>query len=103
MKKEIFYDKNALKELQDFPKEIQKDFQAYIAILASEGRLEFPESRKVANKLFEIRIAREGAHRGFYTYVGRDYIVLLHFFQKKTQKTPLKNIKVAEQRLKKYE
>lgn len=49
MGKEIFYDKNALKELYQFGAEIQ------------------------------------------------------NFFQKKTQKTPLKNIKLAQQRLKQYE
>lgn len=103
MGKEIFYDKNALKELREFSNEVQKEFQAYIAILASEGKLEFPEARKITKKLFEIRIAQEGAYRGFYAYLAEQYIVILHLFQKKTQKTPLKNIKVAQQRLKKYE
>lgn len=103
MSKEIFYDKNALRELRDFDNEVQKAFQGYISILASEGRLEFPDARKVTNKLFEIRITKEGAYRGFYAYIEKEYIVLLHFFQKKTQKTPAKHINVAEQRLKRYE
>lgn len=103
MEKEIFYDKNALKELYQFNAEIQKEFQAYIAILASEGKLEFPEARKVTKELFEIRIIQEGTYRGFYAYLRGRYIVILHFFQKKTQKTPSKNIKLAQQRLKKYE
>jgi len=103
MKKEIFYDRNALKELNELNKEVQKDFQAYIAILASEGKLEFPEAKKIARNLFEIRVTREGVYRAFYAYVRKEYIVLLHFFEKKTQKTPLKNIKLARQRLKRYE
>lgn len=65
MGKEIFYDKNALKELCQFSDEIQKDFQAYIAILASEGRLEFPDARKVTKELFEIRIAQDGGIQRF--------------------------------------
>ncbi len=63
MKKEIFYDKNAIKELKKFKKEVQREFKAHI----------------------------------------RDFIVILHFFQKKTQKTPLKNINLAKERLRRYE
>ena len=103
MKKELFYDKHALKELHEFRNEVQKEFRVYIAVLASEGKLEFPEARKVTSKLFEIRIAQEGACRGFYAYMRGRYVVILHFFKKKTQKTPLKSIKLAEQRLKQYE
>mgnify|MGYP001605069865 CR=1 FL=1 len=103
MGKEIFYDKNALKELRELNSEVQKEFQAYIEILALEGKLEFPEARKLAKNLFEIRVVYEGAYRGFYAYAKKDYIVLLHFFEKKTQKTPLKNLKLAQQRLKQYD
>ncbi len=103
MGKEVFYDSNALKELQGFSAAVQKEFQAYIALLAFEGKLEFPEARKVTKKLFEIRVAQDGAYRGFYAYLKGRYVVILHFFQKKTQKTPLGNIKLAQQRLKRYE
>ena len=103
MEKEVFYDKNALKELHQFSDEIQKEFQAYITILTSEGKLDFPEARKVAKGLFEMRVTQEEAYRGFYAYLRGRYIVILHFFQKKTQKTPLKNIKLSQQRLKNYE
>ena len=102
MGKRIFFDKNAARELQEFDIGVQKEFRVYIAMLASKGRLEFPEARKIDKKLFEIRVNQEGIYRGFYAYVKENYIVLLHFFQKKTQKTPLTNIKVAKQRLNKY-
>lgn len=102
MKKAIFYDKNSLGELHGLDKDIQKDFLAYVNILKMEGKLGFPEARKVTKNLFEIRVIRESSYRGFYAYVKKDYIVILHFFNKKTQKTPLKNIKVAQNRLKKY-
>lgn len=103
MGKEVFYDKNALKELCAFNAGVQREFQAYIGILASEGKLESPEAKKVAKKLFEIRVTQNGIYRGFYAYLKGTYIVILHFFQKKTQKTPLKNLTLARQRLKKYE
>lgn len=103
MGKEVFYDKNALKELREFNIDVQREFQAYIGILASEGKLEFPEAKKVTKELFEIRVTQDGIYRGFYAYLKNGYIVILHFFQKKTQKTPLKNTKLAKQRLKLYE
>ena len=102
MRKEIFYDKNAAKELSGFKEEVQEQFESYIEVLAKEGKLEFPEARKVSKNLFEIRVVRNNAYRGLYAYVKNDYIVLLHFFQKKTQKTPRQAIRVAEQRKRDY-
>ncbi|HZX49979.1 MAG TPA: type II toxin-antitoxin system RelE/ParE family toxin [Candidatus Paceibacterota bacterium] len=103
MRKEILYDKNALKELREFREEVQEEFAACIKTLKQEGQLEYPEARKVARNLFEIRVVHEGAYRAFYAYVMKESIVILHFFQKKTQKIPLKNLKLAQQRLKQYE
>jgi phage-related protein len=102
MRKEILYDKNALKELRALKKEIQEEFIAYISILKEEGYLEYPEARKVTKNIFEIRVTREGAYRGFYAYVMQDSIALLHFFQKKSQRIPQKSLKLAQQRLKQY-
>jgi|SRR3989344_4029887 len=103
MRKTVHLDEKAVKELGEFSKEIQRDFKAVFEILEKKGRLEFPEAKKIAENLFEIRVYREGAYRGFYAYIGKKYIVVLHFFPKKTQKTPLKHIRVAKRRLKSYE
>lgn len=103
MGKEVFYDKNALKELREFSIGVQREFQAYIALLTSEGKLESPEAKKITKELFELRVTQNGIYRGFYAYLRGQYIVILHFFQKKTQKTPLQDITLARQRLKKYE
>ena len=50
MGKEVFYDRNALKELKEFSIDVQREFQVYIAILATEGKLEFPEAKKENSK-----------------------------------------------------
>lgn len=102
MKKLINYDKNARKELKKFNKEVQQDFVALITILEEEGNLGLPEGKKISKNLFEMRLTGKNAYRGFYAYVFGNYIVILHFFQKKTQKTPLRNIELAERRLRKY-
>ena len=102
MKKKIIYDKNAIKEFDQLSRDVQKRFEFYVDILEEKGMLEFPEARKIAKDIFEIRVSHEGIYRGFYAYISHPDIVILHFFQKKTQKTPSKNIKLAERRLQRY-
>ena len=58
---------------------------------------------KVTKELFEIRVTRGGIYRGFYAYLRGRYIVILHFFQKKTQKTPKSEIEKALKIKKEYE
>lgn len=103
MKKKVFLDRNAERELRRFNQKVQIEFEAYLEILRQEGKLDFPEAKKIDRKLFEIRIKYKGEYRGFYAYVGKQYIIALLFFQKKSQKTPLKYIKTAKRRLSYYE
>lgn len=103
MKKNIFLDKNAEKELREFDEEIQLEFEAHFKILELEGKLNFPHARKVAKNIFEIRIKVKGEYRGFYAYSGKLDIIVLHFFRKKTQKIPIKDLELAQRRLKQYE
>jgi len=60
-----------------------------------------PHTKAFGDGLFELRLkASEGVARVFYgTLVGRR-IVVLHCFVKKTEKTPLKERRLATQRLK---
>ncbi len=69
----------------------------------SEGRLEYPNGKKIGKNLFEIRIKVGGIYRGLYVYLVDDVTVILYFFNKKTQKTPSKDILVSERRRKEYE
>lgn len=103
MEKQIFYDKNADKEILKFPLQIQKRFHSQINILGEIGKLEFPDSRKIDKNLYEIRIKFKGEYRGFYAYIRKAQIIVLHCFRKKSQKTPIKSIKTAKRRLKYYE
>jgi len=62
--------------------------------------LGMPHTRAMGEKLFEMRLkSKEGISRIFYcTKIGKK-IVFLHFFIKKTQKTPNKEIIIARKRL----
>ena len=103
VQKKIYLDRNAREELRNFPEKVQIDFEAYFDILKREGMLEYPYSKKIGKNLFEIRVKYKGEYRGFYTYLAKEYILILHFFQKKSRKTPINNIKTAKRRLKNYE
>lgn len=58
------------------------------------------EFRQINGRLWEIKIRSiSGGFRIFYSVIRSNTLVLLHAFQKKTQKAPLKEIKVAERRM----
>ncbi len=60
--------------------------------------LGLPHSKKIKNKLYELRIRGKQEVRIFYTFY-RDEAVLLHGFLKKSRQIPGKEIKIALQKL----
>ncbi len=63
--------------------------------------LGMPHTRAMGGGLFELRLkAAEGIARVFYCTVVDRRIVMLHQFIKKTDKTPRKELDIAQQRLK---
>jgi len=59
------------------------------------------EFRQIDGKLWEIKIrTSSGGYRIFYVTVSREQMILLHAYQKKSQKTPKKELVVALKRLK---
>jgi phage-related protein len=62
--------------------------------------LKEPYTKQIKGKLRELRIKdNQGAIRILYfTYTGRRF-VLLHGFIKKTDKTPIRDIEIAEKRM----
>lgn len=79
--------------------------QFVIDLLAEYGpMLKEPFTKSISNtKLKELRIqASPNIYRIFYfTFVDRKF-VLLHGFTKKTEKTPRREIKIAENRMNDY-
>jgi phage-related protein len=65
-----------------------------------------PHTKAFGNGLFELRLkSAEGIARAFYcTLIGKR-IVMLHSFVKQSQKTPVRELRIAETRMKeiKYE
>ena len=60
-----------------------------------------PHTKSFGDGLLEMRLkGAEGIARVFYCALVGRRIVMLHSFVKKTQKTPLKELRIAETRLK---
>ena len=62
--------------------------------------LGMPHTRAMGEKLFEMRLkSKEGVSRVFFcTKIGKK-IIMLHYFIKKSDKTPEKEIETARKRL----
>ena len=98
MKKQIGIDRRADKEIKKFPALVQAKVDAALKILARDGKLEKPFSKKLDEKLFEIRIKHQGQWRVLYTYFLEEAIIILSAFHKKTQKTPFEELQRAQKR-----
>lgn len=60
-------------------------------------QIRMPYTKKISKDLFELRIQGAEQVRIFFTY-HRGKIVLLHAFIKKSQRIPLQEIRMAEQK-----
>ena len=64
------------------------------------GNLGMPHTRAMSEGLFELRVkSKGGIARVFFCSVIGQRIVMLHGFIKKSEKTPLKELKLARLRL----
>ena len=82
----------------------QSKVQDTINLLREFGiRLGLPHAKKLTGTdLWELRIVGSDSVRVLYVAVRGKTFVLLHGFKKKKDKTPLKDIKIAENRLAEY-
>jgi len=99
----VFHPK-ARDSIRDFPEDVRREFGKAIFDLQKGENLAMPLSRpmsSVASGVEELRVRdRTGAYRVFYYTKLVDSILIFHAFGKKTQKTPPREIALAQKRLK---
>lgn len=92
------------KEIEEFPYDVQVDLADHLSDLAGGLNPGMPISRKMkgmGQNVFELRLReRFGIFRVIYFIKKNESIYLIHGFQKKSEKTLKKNIKVSLQRIK---
>ncbi|OXR49544.1 hypothetical protein PuT2_07025 [Pusillimonas sp. T2] len=89
-------------ELLRIPNDMQARFVHICELLESFGphNVGLPHIRHLKDKLWEIRITgRDGIARAIYVASGEKTLTIPHVFIKKTQKTPQKNMAIAQKRL----
>lgn len=97
-----YYSESLQAEIMALPVTLQARYIGLTARMMEYGaNLGQPHTEAFGDGLFELRLkGAEGIARVFYcTLVGRQ-IVMLHCFVKKSQKTPVKERKIAEKRMK---
>ena len=100
----VSIDPRALKELKKFSNDAYLKFVALFKLLEEEGFLYEPLAKKLKGhkNLFELRVKSRGQFRSIYSYIGKEEIIILTAFNKKTQKTPIREINKAIKRLQDY-
>ena len=103
MKAAVFHPK-ARDSIRDFPEDVRREFGKAIFDLQNGAKLAMPLSRPMPSiglGVEELRVRdRSGAYRVFYYTRLADSILIFHAFSKKTQKTPINEIALAQRRLK---
>lgn len=92
----------ARKEFFKLPESLQSKTLDLIEDLRIYGyELGEPKAKSVGNGLFELRaISIDGISRSFFFFTEGKNAYIVHIFQKKTQKTPKKNLALAINRMK---
>lgn len=98
----IFYSAGLEKEILELPAGFVARFLRYAERMEIYGPdLGMPHTRAMGDGLFELRLkAAEGIARVFYCTVVARRIVMLHQFVKKSEKTPKKELEIAQRRMK---
>ncbi len=85
------------------PKEVQEKIEYVLEIIISVDRIPKKFFKHVDDGIYEIRIERDGnIYRIFSFFDDGKLVILLHGFQKKSQKLPRKEIEKAKKLRKKY-
>lgn len=95
----IVTNKNVKKFISNLQKDTQSKVLRYIELLEKFGpNLRMPYAKRITKDLYELRIRGKQETRIFYT-IRSNKAFLLHGYVKKTNKTPLREIKKALARL----
>lgn len=96
-----YYDDKVKNNLLNWPPKLLAKYLRIIDLIEIEGPdLGMPLTRAMGDGLFEIRVkAMEGIGRALFCILLDEEIVILYEFIKKTDKTPLKAIKIAKRRM----
>ncbi len=98
-----FFNEEVKKALDECPLDLRASFQRIVELIQSHGleRVREPYVKHLEGPLWEIRMkGKSGIARAIYVTAVGKRIVIVHVFQKKTQKTHRREIEIALKRAK---
>jgi phage-related protein len=97
-----YFNPKVLSEIEAWPADILASYARIVELLIEHGpNLRLPYSRPFGEGLFELRPhGGSGIGRAFYCFLRGRRVMVLHAFVKKTPKTPDREIKLAQKRMK---
>ena len=96
-------DRRVDEEIDALPSGLRAKLLRLMATVQTHGldQMREPHVRQLDGKLWELRVsAQEGIARGLYATMAGRRVIVLHVFEKKTQKTPARAISLALARMK---
>jgi len=95
---------NSKDAVRAFPEDARQDAGWQLELIQrGENPDNWKPMKTIGQGVREIRIREaSGAYRIIYLATFEDRVLVLHAFQKKTQKTPQKDLDLAEKRLKQW-
>jgi len=101
MVKALFFIGSALQELRSFPDTTRREAGHQLdQVQRGRNPDDWKPMKAVGKGVREIRIRLQGEYRVFYVASIGEAVYLLHAFEKKTQKTPQRDIELARKRFK---
>jgi phage-related protein len=97
-----YYSREVQEDIMNLPVTLQARYIGLTQRMLEYGpNLGLPHTDAFGGGLFELRLKGvEGIARVFFCTMVEQEIVMLHSFIKKAQKTPVKELKLAKQRMK---
>lgn len=98
----IYYSQEVQEDIMKLPVTLQARYISLTDRMIEYGpNLGLPHTDSFGGGLFELRLKGvEGIARVFFCVMVEQEIIMLHSFIKKSQKTPVKELKIAKQRMK---
>ena len=91
-------------EIEELPADMRARFRRIVDLIQGYGleRVREPHLKHLTGPLWEMRMrGRDGISRAIYVTATVRRVVVVRVFVKKTQKTPLKEIEIALERIRK--
>jgi phage-related protein len=100
----VFVNTEAQAELDALPLDVRASFERIVRLVQAFGleRVHEPYIKHIEGPIWEMRLrGRDGIARALYVTATGRRVVILRVFTKKTQKTPRREIELAQRRAEK--